>query len=103
MERWAKSVNTQKAVQQQVIHQIVEQEQILLAEQQMSSANEFEKDVHVPFGIQVNVCTCTCTCSVFICTIWYTCTCTSSVFISVYMYHLYYMYMYNCMYILLEP
>ena len=55
MERWAKSVNTQKAIQQQVIHQIVEQEQILLAEQQMSSANEFEKDITVPFGIQVNM------------------------------------------------
>ena len=71
MERWAKSVNTQKAIQQQVIHQVVEQEQILLAEQQMSSANEFEKDAHVPFGIQVNVvCLYLCTC-----TIWYTYTC----------------------------
>jgi hypothetical protein len=29
MERWAKSINTQKQVQQQMIHQIMEKEKIV--------------------------------------------------------------------------
>ena len=57
MERWAKSVNTQKAVQQQLISQIQQQPLPLEPPQPTPSVDITTSDFKqsVPFGIQQQV------------------------------------------------
>ena len=56
MERWAKSVNTQKAIQQQMLNQMTHPPpEITLTEPhpQHSNTSIPEHEEHIPFGLQV--------------------------------------------------
>ena len=53
MERWAKSVNTQKVVQQQIVNQLTQQQIPELQLIPQPIAEPIEQPVPVPFGMQV--------------------------------------------------